>query len=811
MIRGALCATFILLALTPITPLSAYQGIILPAHAINASQVVTGHDPTGTLVAFNSSRAQFELYTQQNVAAPIGNHPPSWFSNNFTNVPNTTFNVTIPSGNPDKVNVTWPLVNIPHGNFSSTTYLRFDWRGNLGNGTKASYLVYNATRATPVLNVTKFDQKTISGGPPTFTAGTPPVGCSTNDECWDASRFIGFNLTLTFLFVSNSTGKGLTVRVSNIAVASTDLTPTSSFFHSMKFDPANPTQVIHNANLTIQHYNATVHYRRPLMTTGYLNHTWTQMVVTYYYPNSYAQINIVHNGTIVSLSSPLSQGKCLASFCTNSQFIALNMTRPNNAILKLNTNITANTTNLAAKVETTLGGAPTTSWGQGDLLQIRVSLRQGVNVTGTDIVSANQTSLVRVAQTFTNIRETTSLLNFTNPLPQDPTLLGPWTVNSTFINGYDYGYNSTSFTLQQLGVTGFTYSGSNQRLTTSGTLTYAFNPGPAPNVNGYVFAIDSGSPPAPSSTTTNTTTGAGMYVSNITLVNGVFTAGQPLMMTFTLVNPTYGIPSPVGFNANLTVEHEFVSGTPHGSSATVPFPGDAPFLIQPKYVYTLNVLLTPAGIALQVNSLSTGGKVTATLPPGTPPVTSQRQQAGLFKLTAVSKPSSSSTICSTSCARGTESGVYAYVLVNAPVPGRLLASTGFTSASSGGFSAIISPASVLGASQLTFVTLGLDPNGLGITVQGQSTHESTVLQASIASIPTVTENQPTTIPLHLKSNSTTVNMNITISLNIQSSGIVTTQSGIFLAPGTSKDVTFTFTAPSTPGAYTLTFLSADYG
>jgi hypothetical protein len=109
------------------------------------------------------------------------------------------------------------------------------------------------------------------------------------------------------------------------------------------------------------------------------------------------------------------------------------------------------------------------------------------------------------------------------------------------------------------------------------------------------------------------------------------------------------------------------------------------------------------------------------------------------------------------------------------------------------------------------VTLGLDPNGLGITVQGQSTHESTVLQASIASIPTVTENQPTTIPLHLKSNSTTVNMNITISLNIQSSGIVTTQSGIFLAPGTSKDVTFTFTAPSTPGAYTLTFLSADYG
>jgi hypothetical protein len=765
---------------------------------------MVGQDPNGTLVAFNASRAQFDLYTQQN-ASSIGGAPPTWFGGNFTNVSGTGFNVTIPTSTSATENVTWSKVNIPHGNFSSTTFLKFDWRGSLGNGTKASYLVYNGTRLATVFNVTKVNQTTITGGYSSLTAGTPPVSCGPTDECLDVSRFIGFNLTLTFLFNSNSTGKRLSVRVSDIEVASADLTPTSSFSHSMKFDPTNSAKVIHNADLTLQ-YNATVTYHKPNTTNGHLNHTWTQMITTYYYPNTYQQISIVQNGIALPLIAPIAQGNCSVSFCTNSQFIALNMTNPN-ALARANINIAANTVNLEAGVQTTLGGVPTNYWGQGDLLQVKVTIRQGVNVTGSNIVSGNKTGVVRLTQTFTNVKKGISLENFTNPLPQDASALGLWTVNSTFINGYDYGFNSTSFTLEQLGVTGFTYSGSNQLLTAGGTLTYASTALPAPNVSGYVFAVDSGSGAAPLSTPTMTS-GTGIYVSNITLLNGVFTSGQQLIMTFTLINPTK-----TAMKANLTIAHEWVSNMSHGSNATISVPSGADtFTLQADYVFRLSASFTPGGIQIVVTGTSSGGNsVSATLPPGNPPVTSLRQHSGLFKITVTSKPISATSPCVPSCNNSLESPAYGYVLVNPPLPGRLLASGSFTSTASGTFSTIISSGKILGASKLTFLSLGRDPNGLAITVQGKSTQESTILQSSIDNIPTVTQNQPMSIILHLASNSTVINMNITISLNLQGSGVVQSQSGIYIQHGATKDVSFNFNAPSSVGVYTLTFFSPDYG
>jgi hypothetical protein len=793
----------VVLSLIPIIPQSLQPHLELPAHQIQALPHVVGQDPNGTLVAFNASRAQFDLYTQQN-ASSTGGTPPTWFGGNFTNVSGTGFNVTIPLSTSATENVTWPKVNIPHGNFSSTTYLRFDWRGNLGNGTRASYLVYNGTRLAPVFNVTKVNQTTITGGPPSVTAGTPPVSCGPTDECLDVSRFIGFNLTLTFLFNSTSTGKRLSVRVSDIEVASADLTPISSFSHSMKFDPTNSTRVLHNADLTLQ-YNATVTYRKPNTTTGHLNHTWAQMVIAYYYPNSYQQISILQNGTALLLATPIAQGKCSAMFCTNSQFIALNMTTPN-AVLKANINIAANTANLEAGVQTTLGGVPTNYWGPGDLLQVKVNIRQGVNVTGSNIVSGNKTGIVRLTQTFTT-KKGISLENFTNPLPQDASALGLWTVNSTFINGYDYGFNSTSFTLEQLGITGFTYSGSNQLLTAGGTLTYASTSLLAPNVNGYVFAVDSGSGAAPLSTPT-ITSGTGIYVSNVTLLNGVFTAGGQLIMTFTLVNPTK-----VGMEANLTIDHEWVSNVSHGSNATILVPsGSDTFTLQADYVYRLNATFTPAGIHIIVKGISSGGNsVSATLPPGNPPVTSLRQHSGLFKITVISKPVSALSPCVPACSNSLESPAYAYVLVNPPLPGRLLASGSFTSTTAGVFSTTISSGNILGASRLIFLSLGRDPNGLAITVQGKSTQESTILQSSVDNIPTVTENQAVTIVLHLTSNSTVINMNLTISLNVEGRGVVQSQSGILIPHGTTKDVSFNFNAPPNVGVYTLTFFSPDYG
>jgi hypothetical protein len=380
-------------------------------------------------------------------------------------------------------------------------------------------------------------------------------------------------------------------------------------------------------------------------------------------------------------------------------------------------------------------------------------------------------------------------------------------VNATFINGYDYGFNSTSFTLEQLGVTGFTYSGSNRLLTAGGTLTYASTALPAPNVSGYVFAVDSGSGAAPLSTPTMTS-GTGIYVSNITLLNGVFTSGQQLIMTFTLINPTK-----TAMKANLTIAHEWVSNVSHGSNATISVPSGADtFTLQADYVFRLSASFTPGGIQIVVTGTSSGGNsVSATLPPGNPPVTSLRQHSGLFKITVTSKPVSATSPCVPSCNNSLESPAYGYVLVNPPLPGRLLASGSFNSTATGTFSTIISSGKILGASKVTFLSLGRDPNGLAITVQSKPTQESTILQSNIDNIPTATENQPMSIILHLASNSTLINMNITISLNLQGSGVVQSQSGIYIPHGATKDVSFNFNAPSSVGVYTLTFFSPDYG
>ncbi len=825
MIRGSLCVILIVLSLLPAIPLSSQISHYSSGPQTHSLPLVPGHDPNGTRFAFNVSRAQFDVYTRLNATFTPGT-PVNWFGGNFTNpqngtpIPGTTFNVTIPSGAPPaNDNVTFSnVLNVPKGNVSSTTYLRFDWRGNLGNFTKLSYFIYNDTKLAPIHQLTKTNQTSIMGGEGTsFTAGSPPVGCGPSDNCYDVTKYLGFNLTLVFAFNSTSQGKGLSIRVSNVAVVSADGLPINSYSHSMGLDPTDQTSmtVNHKSDLAIPTgYFANVTYPKPNGASGHLNHTWSNMILGFYYPNSYTTVKIVQNGTTIfpttSPASPIFQGNCTAFFCTNSYVVSIsNSTGIKHSLII----ITANSNNLGAKVETTLGGIPTTTWGTGDLLQVRVTLRQGVNVTGSDYVTANKTS-VQVTQTFTNTRQGISLLNFTTPIPQGASLFGLWTVNSTYNNMYDFGYNATSFTLQQLGVTGFSYSGSNQRLNTQGTLAYSPTNPTNINVNGYVFAIDNGAGPAPLTTPT-ITSGTGIYVSNISLVNGVFTTGQQLMIVFTLVNPSAG--TRINSNANLTIEHEYASGTTHQSNVMIPLPsGYDTFTINSKYVYQLSATFTPAGIQIVVRGINVGGSsVSALLPPGNPPVTGLRQHAGLFKITIASEPLSGTGACVPSCSNGLESPAYAYVLVNPPVPGRLLATGSFTSSSTtGAFSTILS-GRVLGANKLTFLALGTDSSGFAITVQGQSSQESTLLQTTLDSIPSVTQNQPTTLVLHLKSNSTALNMNLSVTLNVQDSNLKTivtkTVSGIIIGPGQPKDVQFAFSAPPSVGTYTVTFLSPDYG
>jgi hypothetical protein len=107
--------------------------------------------------------------------------------------------------------------------------------------------------------------------------------------------------------------------------------------------------------------------------------------------------------------------------------------------------------------------------------------------------------------------------------------------------------------------------------------------------------------------------------------------------------------------------------------------------------------------------------------------------------------------------------------------------------------------------------LGQDPNGVIVKAQDKSTPESTLLQASIDNIPTATVGQSVTVTLHLTSNSTLVNTNITVSLDIDGKGVVQSQSGIYIPHGTKKDVAFSFPAPAGLGVHSLTFFSPEYG
>jgi len=465
-------------------------------------------------------------------------------------------------------------------------------------------------------------------------------------------------------------------------------------------------------------------------------------------------------------------------------------------------------------IQTTLGGIPTDFWVPGDTLQVRVNNTQGVNVTGSNIMSILSPSapISNLTQTFSAPSRGVFLFNFTSALPQAP-LGSNWNVTSVFFNSFDYGIVFHLFRLEQVQVNqgSFGYSGNNRRLIVSGSLFYGSNSTKPGSILGSVVAIDSGSAPSPLTTSVpSSSLGKGMYISNVTLLNGAFTSGVSLIGTFTVVNPTG-----VNENATITLEQEWISQQSHGSSATFSLPsGDFPFNPPNKaavFVYKLNATLTLSGIRVVVTSFTSGNSITVNLPAGTSPVTSVRQHSGLFKITIASKTLSAPSPCATpSCTNSIESPVYAYILVNPPLPGRLLASAPFTIGAGGAFTSIMTSGGELGARKLVFFVLGQDPNGVSITTQDRSTPESTILQATLDNVPTATQGQSITMTLHLQSNSTILNMDITVGLNVDGQ-IVQSKSNVSISHGSKTDVAFTFNAPSDLGVHTFTFFSPEYG
>jgi hypothetical protein len=363
---------------------------------------------------------------------------------------------------------------------------------------------------------------------------------------------------------------------------------------------------------------------------------------------------------------------------------------------------------------------------------------------------------------------------------------------------------SSTFRIDQIQVTSFNSGGSNANLTVSGVLAYANKPS-AP-FTGVVFAVDQNTPTNVPITTQGTSSASLLYIANVSLLNGVFIQGQSLTMTFTLINPS----GAQTLNANVTIEHEWPGSQTHGANVTLPVGlkdglGDLPFNVTFTQSYEASFTLTTNGTMVKFTSLNTGNSKTTWMSRGTSPVVPTRAHAGLFKVAVVSKLGTGAPV---------ESPPYAYAFgLNLHPPSKYLVySSTFTSdATSGAFSVSFKSDAILGAAKLTVFALAMDPSGI-VLVNNENSQflDFTVLQSSLDSIGQVAQGQSVTATLHLKSNATKITEIITVDLNLQGTGKVTQQTGISIPPGASQDLTFTFTAPSSPGPYSLSFSSPQY-
>src|SRR5207253_6391352 len=114
-----------------------------------------------------------------------------------------------------------------------------------------------------------------------------------------------------------------------------------------------------------------------------------------------------------------------------------------------------------------------------------------------------------------------------------------WNVSAVFTSGFDLGIKSGLFRIDSLQVSFTKSTGGNNALSIQGRLTYGNGTKKASGVNATLFAIDTGTPVNTPVTNNNKTkiSPTLLYISNVTLVNGVFTQRQPLILLFTVVNP----------------------------------------------------------------------------------------------------------------------------------------------------------------------------------------------------------------------------------------------------------------------------------
>ncbi len=797
-----------------------------PSYVSNSNTAPPYHqDPSGTLAAFNTTLAQFDLYTNTSAAVSVANNGTLTWTSTIKNAVNngsilgTGFGYTVPVNNatsPPKT-VSWNLT-IPKG-VGGTTYVRFDWNGTVGARTSARYLLFNGTggiSATPFVRVIKTNQ-TFTVGTPFDSTGGIPLSCGTGHECVDVSKFVGFNMTLTFMFNSTSTGGGLRVRVANVEVASTGTNFSGANSHSMLLNPSNRTEVFHTGTLSLT-YNSTVTYRNPVNKT--LTHTWKQMLASFFAPAKYVLGNIQGNITLNGsppANHPFSQGSCNSPLCTNTKFVSFNLTIPGatNAVVLVHASSINALASLTSLVPTILG-VTTTSFVPGDIMAVRMTSSPGVNVSASqEIILVDPNGLVFPGPAPASNKGGTYLYNVTVPLSAK---LGSWLVNGTFTGGYDFGVASQSFTVEEIQPVPNSFAatggaGSNTALNIRGNLTYKSTSQPAQNVNTTIFAVDSGASPGP--VTVQGVVSPGLYVKNITLVNGVFTVSQQLTMLFAVVNPTTQPVEP--FNATVTIEHEWYTSQTHGVRTTFNLTlGDQPFTTITNAIYRADITINQQGIQLQVRSVTSPASppISLTMTTGSSPVTNTRQHFGKFRITIASTNQGTGK---TTTAPPAESPTYAFTLDSDLIPSRLLASSATVSTGSdGSISTSIVSDRLLGARNLVLFALGRNANGITLfggniqKIQKTTFFSDSTLLIPSADIPSdVATKQSVTVTLNLKSNSSTVPQTLTVNLDLSGTGIVSSQT-VTVPPGTTKPVSFTFQSPGGAGSFLLTFASPNY-
>ncbi len=691
----------------------------------------------------------------------------------------------------------------------NSTIVRFAFFGNLTRGTSANYTL-TFTNGTQVPACNQCSGTNV--GPGEFPR-VISLSCGPGNVCINATKFIGLDLRISFRFGWNSSETNMSVDVGELVVASLDKVSKNSSSNFMGFNFPDIRNVTHTADLFRIKYNSTVSYRPPLAGSN-ITHTWSNEILDIYYPAGYQINQILLNSTPIyplPQRAAFERTPCFNAACSVS-LLALNMSDfgplPNPSSFNSTIVIRATTPNTIS-LSTLTGIAPV----QFFMPDERVSVKVGnalavVNASATARAPENLTITffdpARSTLTIPRKSLATSsggLFNYTIPTATlNP--FGVWNITVSFINNFDVGFKFQTFTVQQilLAPGSFSYIGSNSLLTVTGKLTYA-NQSLALAVNGTVFAMDAAFGTNPVTTTNSSSTS--LYISNITLVNGIFTTGQPLRMFFTVVNPTTQ-----GFNASLTIEHEWPGSVSHGVRATFPLDlGDQPFTFGPV-VYKADIFLLSTGVQIQVTSLTTHNTKTVTASVGLSPVLSSRQHSGLFKIT-VSSLSGSQTFVPNSL----ESPPYGYVVASGFVPGKLLAfSKPFTTPTNGTFSTTFTSARILGAQKLVLLVLARAGNGIVLGNQDPTIQppDSTILQSSLDAPSEAAVKQAVVVTLHLKNNSTKITFILTINLEVLGSGRVPSKTAT-LPPGGQQDLPFTFTTPSSPGVYTLTFSSPEYG